>query len=188
MQCSACGVRLAMAGGGTHSRCRFSHSSRRFHVVSFMLLWMAMTTLMSSSVTPSALPLRERALKNICSDGYVHVPSVPPLGMLLTWRLVLSSFVWPGAGSCKAMGGRTGALVIRGGRFNFRIHTTYLVGVLRHVVSRVHFLHVHVVHLSVFGSRLLVVRVHGAGTDVAAHWVSSWLACRCAVVHRALAA
>jgi len=49
--------------------CSASHLFTISHVLSFIPLWKKTTFSISSSSTPSALPLRFRALKNICGEG-----------------------------------------------------------------------------------------------------------------------
>ena len=45
------------------------------------------------------------ALKNICSEGYTHLSaSVPPFGMVDTWRFFDSTNGWSGLGSLEPLG------------------------------------------------------------------------------------
>ncbi len=92
-------------GGGGDSREREPHSPRlplslRSPLThSQLCAWT--TDSMSSSLTPSPLPLRASALKNIWGDGYTHVPpaAAPAFGMVEGVREVGRGRRWPAQGT-----------------------------------------------------------------------------------------
>ena len=61
-----------------------------------------------------AWPPRTVPLNTICGDGKTHVPAVPPFGMQLGTRSVVSGLRWPGQGSWLGSSG----MLLRGSRIS----------------------------------------------------------------------